>query len=362
MKNYLTLRKEMLSPPGDTIQETIDEIRMSQAELARRMGRSKEKLNDLIKGREPLTRNTALLLERVLGIPLSFWINRENAYREELMRIEQEEFLETCSDWVKQFPLLQLKKMGFLPDTRESLELTDALLRFFGVASPKQWEKTYLENRVATAFKVSMAHDHSVHAISSWLRIGELKALGLKLPCYDAKTFTTVLEEIKEIVASQPEDFREQLQKKCTMAGVALTFTPGLPKAPLSGATWWMGGNPIIQLTGRHKTNDHFWFAFYHEAAHILKHSKKEIFLEDLKGSNLDLQKEQEANLYAQKFLFPQKALSELMVNTIDKSIIVEYAKEHMCHPGIIVGQLQHEKVLPFAHLNDLKVKISLFE
>jgi len=44
------------------------------------------------------------LLERVLGIPVSFWINRGNAYREELMRIEQEEFLETCVDWVKNIP------------------------------------------------------------------------------------------------------------------------------------------------------------------------------------------------------------------------------------------------------------------
>jgi HTH-type transcriptional regulator/antitoxin HigA len=78
------------------------------------------------------------------------------------------------------------------------------------------------------------------------------------LPNYDAKAFTTVLEEIKEIAFSQPEHFKEQLQQKCAEAGVALTFTPELPKAPVSGATWWKGGNPIIQLSGRHKTNDHF--------------------------------------------------------------------------------------------------------
>lgn len=362
MNEHLALRKEMLSPPGDTIQETIDEIRMSQADLARRMGRSKEKLNDLIKGREPLSRNTALLLERVLGIPVSFWINRENAYREELMRIEQEEFLETCVDWVKNFPLLQLKSLGFLPDTKKKSQLTDALLRFLGVASPRQWEKTYLENRLGTAFKVSMAHSYSPYAISAWLRIGELKALSLKLPEYNAKAFATALEEIKEIACSQPVDFKEHLQKKCAEAGVALTFAPGLRKAPVSGAAWWMGGNPIIQLSGRYKTNDHFWFGFYHEAAHVLKHSKKEIFLEDLKGSVLDEQKEQEANLFAQKVLLPQKALSQLMDSPIDQTLIVEYAKKFKCHPGIIVGQLQHEKVLPYTHFNNLKVKIELFD
>ena len=94
MKQEQNINRELLSPPGDTIQETIETINMSQAELALRMGRPKEKLNQLISGKEPLTRKTALQLERVLGIPVNFWINRENAYREELMRIEQDEYLQ----------------------------------------------------------------------------------------------------------------------------------------------------------------------------------------------------------------------------------------------------------------------------
>ena len=49
MNSDLKLQKELLSPPGDTIQETIDAIGMSQAELAERIGRPKEKLNDIIK-------------------------------------------------------------------------------------------------------------------------------------------------------------------------------------------------------------------------------------------------------------------------------------------------------------------------
>jgi plasmid maintenance system antidote protein VapI len=87
MATDLHLSKEILSPPGDTIQETMDTIHMTQAELSERLGRPKAKLNDLIKGREPLTRKTALLLERSLYISVNFWLNRENAYREELMRI-----------------------------------------------------------------------------------------------------------------------------------------------------------------------------------------------------------------------------------------------------------------------------------
>lgn len=67
---------------------------MSQAELAERMGRPKEKVNDIIKGREPITTATAFQLEKVLGIPASFWLNREKTYRKELYELQQQEELE----------------------------------------------------------------------------------------------------------------------------------------------------------------------------------------------------------------------------------------------------------------------------
>jgi len=79
--------KALLSPPGDTIQETIDMMGMSQAELAERMGRPKEKINDVIKGREPITTVTAFQLENVLGTPASFWLNREKEYRKQIYEL-----------------------------------------------------------------------------------------------------------------------------------------------------------------------------------------------------------------------------------------------------------------------------------
>ena len=72
MSTTIQQLRELLSPPGDTIQETIDMMGMTQAELAERMGRPKEKVNDVIKGREPISTSTAFQLEKVLGIPASF--------------------------------------------------------------------------------------------------------------------------------------------------------------------------------------------------------------------------------------------------------------------------------------------------
>src|SRR5690625_7357585 len=89
MKTNAALKKELLSCPGDTIQEHLDAIGMTQAELAERMGRSISKLNDLIKGKISLTPETAQKLEYVLGGEASFWLNLERIYQQELFEIEK---------------------------------------------------------------------------------------------------------------------------------------------------------------------------------------------------------------------------------------------------------------------------------
>lgn len=89
MQEEKDLRLALLSPPGDTLQEHIDHIGMDQTELAERMGCPAEKINAIIIGREPISTETADQLEKVLGIPASFWRNREKDYRQELGEIEE---------------------------------------------------------------------------------------------------------------------------------------------------------------------------------------------------------------------------------------------------------------------------------
>jgi len=78
MATALELAKSLILLPRDTLQEHIDFIGMSQAELAERMGRPNEKINDIINGKEPITTETAFQLEKALGIQVNFWLNREN--------------------------------------------------------------------------------------------------------------------------------------------------------------------------------------------------------------------------------------------------------------------------------------------
>ena len=362
MATTLEIAKSLISPPGDTIQEHIDFIGMSQAELAERMGRPKEKVNDIIKGREPITTATAFQLDKVLGIPAGFWLNREKTYRKELYELQQQEAFESQKDWLAAFPINEIRKLGWLPDTREKHILVDNLLKFFGVASTQEWETIYVAEEVSVAFRVSLAHTQSPQAISAWLRMGELQTKDLKIASYDKKKFKEALSEIKELAFLMPADFGKQLQNICAQCGVAVVYTPKLPKAPISGATRWFHNKPIIQLSGRFKTNGHFWFTFFHEAAHIILHGKKDIFLENVAGTKMDQEKEEEANAYAAKILLTEGQLQEIInAAPLTVELIYEFANKFRTPAGGIIARLQHLGLLPFSIGNGIREKIDLF-
>ncbi len=176
------------------------------------------------------------------------------------------------------------------------------------------------------------------------MRRGEIQAKETEIAEVDKKKFKDALTEIKELAFLMPDDFIYQLQSICARCGVALVFTQNLPKAPISGATRWFLSKPLIQLSGRFKTNDHFWFTFFHEAGHILLHGKKDIFLENIAYSDKDNQKEKEADGFAIRWTLSKEEQNQIMEKPgINEDDIVSFAKKFNTHPAIIIGRLQHD-------------------
>ena len=106
----------------------------------------------------------------------------------------------------------------------------------------------------------------------------------------------------------------------------------------------------------RHMSNDHFWFTFFHEAAHILLHSRKTVFVD---GKNLDgatPAQEEEANRWATEFLIPAEELSKfIQQGDFSELAVRKFASEQEIAPGIVVGQLQNKRHLNYNQLNQLK-------
>ena len=116
----------------------------------------------------------------------------------------------------------------------------------------------------------------------------------------------------------------------------------------------------LTQLSLRYKTNDQFWFTFFHESGHILKHGKSEIFIED---HGMDDEKEQEADQFAASALIPPSAFRKLReIRLYSRQAVRGFAEEAGIAPGIVVGRLQHEGLVPHKNLNGLKTKFTWAE
>ena len=59
---------------------------ISQAEFARRLGRPRQVINEIVRGKKAITADTALDLEAALGTPAHVWLGLEQEYRLALAR------------------------------------------------------------------------------------------------------------------------------------------------------------------------------------------------------------------------------------------------------------------------------------
>ena len=69
-------------PPGEYLAEEIAVRGLSQKELAKRMERPVNAINEIINGKKAITAETALQFESVMPeIPARFWLNLETDYQ-----------------------------------------------------------------------------------------------------------------------------------------------------------------------------------------------------------------------------------------------------------------------------------------
>ena len=354
---------DSVSHPGETLREKLEELNIGSKAFAVRTGKPEKTISLILNGESAITPDMAVLFESVLKIPAHFWMRRQNLYDESQARQKRKAVIQEAIPWAKDFPYAQMAKRGWVPATRKAEEKVIYLLEFFGLASHKAWESYYLKSKLKVEFRVSLAHTKTPHALSAWLRKGDLLAADMQAADYAAKKLKAILPQLKSLMAVQPDDFFTQIQQLCLSAGVKVVYTPCLPKAPINGVARWIENNttPLIQLSDRYKRNDVFWFSFFHELGHILLHGKKEVFLENIDYEELDLEKEAQADAFAIEWTFSEEQEEEVVQNGFaDVQTILSYAEKFNTHPAMIIGRLQKKQMIPYSAGQELIVKIDL--
>lgn len=351
--------REVLSPPGDTLQSILDNKSLSQTELAKRMDKHKKTINEIVNGHAAIIPETALELERTLGIDADFWLERERRYQLQLAELNEAEKLIKDKEWSKNFPLREMKLCGFIDYERDLISKTRSLLSFFGVSSKEGYE-SYYGNIMSEYLALRISESNNAknpHALTAWLRRGDIQADELDVADFDKKKLKNYLPDIKDIMARQEAQFFIELQQLCCECGVRIVHTPKLPKAPVNGSTRWYRDKPLIQLSNRYKRNDIFWFTFFHEIGHIIKHGKKDIFVEGFEYTLEGKTKEKEADDFAVKWTLSEEQMDEIYSNReLDTEKVNEYAKKFITHPAIIMGRIARNAKTKYEKRNFYKI------
>lgn len=335
-------------PPGELLAEEIAAIGMTQLELALRIGRPSQVINEIIRGKKAITHDTALALEKALGIPAHVWVNLESSYRLTLARNREQQVLSDQVRWLGEFPVLEMAKRGWIRRESDERAQMRALLEFLGVASVSAWRESLVGLRITGNGKFSTG------ALAVWLRKGELDSRQINTRPYDEQRFRQVLFNLRTLTNEPAEVLVPKISGLCADSGVAFVPTRELRKSGANGSARWLARDKaLIQMSLKWHWHDVFWFSFFHEACHVLRHRPHEVIID---GVNADPSLEDEADKFARDLLVPPLQWNQfLQRRPPSRASVVEFAKEIGIAPGIVVGRLQHEKRIPYNQWTDLK-------
>jgi HTH-type transcriptional regulator/antitoxin HigA len=326
---------------------------MTQAEFAKRTSLTPKHINQVVKGGVGISPEVALAFERVTSIPARYWTQLDANYQAAKQRAVESETLRARADLVDRFPIKELERRGCIEHKNAKIDKLRELLRFFAVADPDALEEVWLRPAL---YRRARTFEADEGALAGWLRLAEVNASKISTKPFDAAACRAAIDRMRVLSVLPGIDWLEPLINLCASVGIALIILKELPRCRVNGATRWMTPEKaLVALSLRHRRNDIFWFTLFHELCHILRHSKKETFV-DTKGSGIAEQLEDEADSFASRILIPPQYASRL--GEISSASETEsFAKEIGIAPGIVVGRMQHDHLIPHSQWTQLIVR-----
>jgi HTH-type transcriptional regulator / antitoxin HigA len=377
---FVDFAPDYASPPGALLDAVLDALDLTQSDLADRTGLSTKYVNQIIKKHVTITAETAVRLEAATDVPADTWMRLEAQYRAEAARAERRRGLQAWVHWLRQFNLPELRQRGVVRSAGDDADVVDDLLRFFGISSPDSWERVWQSS--LTRFRRSPSFKPELAATTVWLRIGQRKASALQTDRYDAEALLNLLPKLRRLTLLEPAEGLEQLPKLSARAGVAVVYSTEVSRCRASGATWWASPHKaVVLLSNRGKREDRLWFSFFHELGHLLRHAKRDTYIDQngpeteappwedsapvsgfIDDGSRDSALELEADNFASSTLIPDPVIAQLTTIRSEANI------ETLAHsigvaPGIVAGRWQFETG-NYSRFNSLRRKLptDLFE
>jgi plasmid maintenance system antidote protein VapI/Zn-dependent peptidase ImmA (M78 family) len=345
------LRPRWASPPSRTIATILESFGTDhnlQDLLQVDRATARALLNDSIQ----ITPEIAQKLSQSLGSSPSFWTNRYRQYWDDLARLEADR-------WATQAPLEIFAGRNWVRRFDSWTERIQNLLEFFDVPDLEAWKDQYEPLLNQVKYRRHSSATQSDVAIAAWLKRAQMEARTLTLARYETATLSARIAQSRRLSRiKDPRDFISRLQELCAESGVALVLVKAPAGCPISGAAYSTeDGAPLVVLSGRYLSDDHLWYTFFHEIAHVLLHGNGKTFLDPLDEGRRDEPNddEREANAWATSQILTEDLVEMCRNNRLTTRFIALIASKSGVAPGLIVGQLQHLGILQYNQLNRMK-------
>jgi HTH-type transcriptional regulator / antitoxin HigA len=351
--------------PGEYLEEWIDEQGLSQQRVADLLGCSRKQVNEIVNGHAPVTNDTAIRLERVVGIPADSWLRYEAAYRADLARIADQENLAAHVDEIDPNAVAYLRSFGATKATRRTPgALVSDFLAFHRCGT---WEAyVHLHESASTgdyalaALKESGAEIDAT-VLTSWLRAAELAEPfeSGRDYAYDADRLCDALPQLRSRSAAPDATMLRDIAKVLAHVGVVFMVVEPPKNFPLHGMTRWIDKRvPVIQQTGRWGKDGFVIWTLFHELGHVLNDPRGEMHLEYSTEKKRNSATEKAANKFAMDVLFGESGIEPFAGLTRDREI-GDAARRLGIAPGVAVLQMHRRRLLDYRHGNQLCVDLS---
>lgn len=349
-------------PPGEFIKDELEARGWEQRDLAEIMGRPERLVSELIAGKRALTAETALQLGQAFGTGAQLWLNLESAYR--LHRLgKPDETVARRSRLYSAAPIKEMLQRGWVIESENVTVMEQRVMQFFGTDSLDAPPSFY-----RAAARKSTSYGHFSPAQTAWLFRAKQLAETLKPAKFDPAGFSAGFPKLRALLLNA-EDVR-QVPKVLSSLGVRCVVVEHLPETKIDGACFWLDKHsPVVALSARFDRIDCFWFTLMHELGHVHAGDGRDEPLEpdiDLVGGQgesvpVKSKVEAAADTFASSSLIPEAAIQDFIRRVkplFSKQKVEGFAAVQNVHPGLVVGQLQHRKLIPYANLRASLVKV----
>jgi HTH-type transcriptional regulator / antitoxin HigA len=349
--------------PGELIKDEIEARGWSQIELAEVLGRPGRLVSELIAGKRAITPETAKGLGQAFGTGAQFWLNMESSYQLSKVKGDSSNAVARRAKLYEMAPVKEMTRRSWIQPTDNIDVLEKSVCSFYGKPSLDAPMPP-----LAHAARKTSSYEDLTSSEAAWLcRVRQL-AEEIEVKAFSEVAFAAVFSQLKTML--RDTDAVRQVPAALASTGVRFLIVETLPATRIDGICLWLNpDSPVIALSLRYDRIDAFWHTLLHECAHVKEKDglSGDVYLDiDLVGDEADSsaakpEAELKADEFAASFSIPRAELDSFIARVrplFSKTRIQAFAARQNVHPGLVVGQLQHRRVIPYSHSREMLAKI----